>query len=105
MGMGWAPALVAGFLCFGGMAAAQERAVVIGVGSSVTSTDPHYHNLTPNTMVARHFFDTLVAQDAQLRLKPGLAESWRPINDTTWEFKLRKGVTFSDGSDFDAKDV
>ena len=105
MGMRWAPALVAGFLCFGGMAAAQERAVVIGVGSSVTSTDPHYHNLTPNTMVARHFFDTLVAQDAQLRLKPGLAESWRPINDTTWEFKLRKGVTFSDGSDFDAKDV
>ncbi len=108
MGMRWAPALVAGFLCCGvtaGSARAQDRAVVIAVGSSVTSTDPHYHNLTPNTMVARHFFDTLVDQDLQLRLKPGLAESWKPLDDTTWEFKLRKGVKFSDGSDFDAKDV
>lgn len=86
-------------------ALAQERPLTIGMGGSVTSTDPHYHNVTTNSMVAAHFFDTLVEQDESQKLRPGLAESWKAINDTTWEFKLRHGVKFSDGSTFDAEDV
>ena len=38
-------------------------------------------------------------------LKPRLAESWEQVDDKTWRFKLRQGVTFSDGSAFDAEDV
>jgi peptide/nickel transport system substrate-binding protein len=66
--------------------------------------DPHYHNLGPNNAMREHIFDSLVEQDAQQRLEPQLAESWQPVDDTTWEFKLREGVKFSDGSDFDAQD-
>src|SRR5207302_976827 len=36
---------------------------------------------------------------------PALAESWRPLNDTTWRFTLRKGVSFHDGSPFTADSV
>jgi peptide/nickel transport system substrate-binding protein len=43
--------------------------------------------------------------DANARLVPGLAVSWRAVDPTTWEFKLRKGVKFHDGSDFTAADV
>ena len=50
-------------------------------------------------------FDTLVKQDESLKPKPGLALSWKPIADTVWEFKLRPGVKFHDGSDFTAEDV
>ncbi|HYH42749.1 MAG TPA: ABC transporter substrate-binding protein [Burkholderiales bacterium] len=79
--------------------------ISIALSADVTSIDPHFHNLTPNNNVASHVFETLVAKDARGRLTPALAESWRPIDDLTWEFRLRKGVKFHDGSDFTAADV
>ena len=77
----------------------------MGVGAQVTSMDPHYHNLTPNSGVAGMVFGTLVATDANVRPQPGLALSWRPVDETTWEFKLRPGVKFHNGQDFTAEDV
>ncbi len=85
-------------------AAAQE--LTIGLGAAVTSIDPHFHALSPNNQVSvRHLFDRLTHSDAQQRLVPGLATEWKAIDDTTWEFKLRKGVKFHDGSEFTAEDV
>jgi peptide/nickel transport system substrate-binding protein len=86
-------------------ACSHAQQIAIGLGGDVTSIDPHYHNLTPNNNIADHIFGTLVHKDEKQRPKPGLAESWRPIDDLTWEFKLRKGVKFHDGSDFTAEDV
>jgi peptide/nickel transport system substrate-binding protein len=77
----------------------------IALGGDVTSMDPHFHNLTPNNNIGGHMFETLVEKDAGGRFKPALAESWRAVDDTTWEFKLRKGVRFHDGSIFTAADV
>ena len=86
-------------------AGAQAADLTIGVASEPSAMDPHYHNLGPNNAIRVHFFDSLIIQDAQQRLTPGLAVSWAPLDDTTWEFKLRKGVKFHDGSDFTADDV
>ena len=77
----------------------------VGLGADVTSIDPHFHNLTPNNNVGQHIFETLVTKDAAGRLKPALAESWRAVDELTWEFRLRKGVKFHDGGDFTAADV
>jgi peptide/nickel transport system substrate-binding protein len=77
----------------------------IALGADVTSIDPHFHNLTPNNNVGHHIFETLVSKDPRGRLIPQLAESWRTLDDLTWEFKLRHGVKFHDGSDFTAADV
>jgi peptide/nickel transport system substrate-binding protein len=79
--------------------------LAVGVGADVTAIDPHYHNVTPNNNAAAHIFDTLVLRDERQKPIPGLAESWRTIDANTWEFKLRKGVKFHDGSDFTAADV
>ncbi len=85
--------------------AAGAQTLTIGLGSEPSAIDPHYHNLTPNNAISAHIFSQLVGQDEKQRLIPGLAMSWKPINDLTWEFKLRKGVKFHDGSDFNADDV
>jgi peptide/nickel transport system substrate-binding protein len=77
----------------------------IGLGGSITSVDPHYYNAAPNNALSMHIFDRLVERDARARPYPGLAESWRPISETVWEFKLRPGVKWHDGRDFTAEDV
>jgi len=79
--------------------------IVIGSALEPSSIDPHYHNLGPNNAIARHIFESLVDTNEKQQLGPGLAVSWKPINDTTWEFKLRQDVKFHDGTPFTADDV
>src|SRR6266700_2572687 len=100
-------AVVVGFLLATGPLIRPSVAadLAIGIGADVTAIDPHYHNVTPNNNVAAHIFDYLVLRDERQKTIPGLAESWRTIDPLTWEFKLRRGVTFHDGSDFTAADV
>lgn len=88
-----------------GAGAAQARDLRIGLAAEPTSVDPHFHNLGPNNSLRRHIFEGLVDTDPQMRPKPALALSWTARDDTTWEFKLRPDVTFSDGTPFTANDV
>jgi peptide/nickel transport system substrate-binding protein len=83
--------------------AAQE--LRIAMAADVTSADPHFFNLFPNNNIAEHIFDKLVQMDPDSRMIPGLATSWKALDDRTWEFKLRKGVRFHDGSELTAEDV
>jgi peptide/nickel transport system substrate-binding protein len=85
--------------------AAVARDITIALSSPITSMDPHYHNITTNNGMMRHVYDTLIRQDASQTLVPGLARSWRTIDDTTWELKLRRDVKFHDGSTLTAEDV
>lgn len=51
-------------------------------------------------------YETLIVQDQDGSLIPGLAESWTESDDaTTFTFTLREGVTFSDGTPFTAEDA
>ncbi len=85
--------------------AQQAQTLNMGVGSPVTSLDPHYHQLSPNNAVSDMIFSKLVETDHAARNIPGLAESWRAVAPTVWEFKLRPNVTFHNGNAFTAEDV
>jgi hypothetical protein len=84
---------------------AAAQVLKIGLKTEPSSLDPQYHNLGPNNQIASHLFDPLVARDDKQLPTPGLATQWKSISDTVWEFKLRPGVTFHDGSAFTAEDV
>ena len=95
--------VTAGLLVAGPAAMAQEFR--LAMSSPPTSMDPHFSNLFPNLNVSDHMFQPLVTMDADSRIIPALAESWSLVNNLTWEFKLRKGVKFHDGSEMTAEDV
>ena len=84
---------------------ALAQTLTIGVRGGPDSIDPHFTATGTHAEALKHVYDTLVWSGDGLELEPRLAESWRAINDTTWEFKLRRGVKFHDGSDFTAQDV
>ena len=78
----------------------EAQTLKIGLGTEPTSIDPHFHNLGPNNQIAQHFFSRLIEQDHKQNLSPGLATSWKALDELTWEFKLRKGVEWHDGKPF-----
>ena len=49
--------------------------------------------------------EPLIYRDRNMKLEPALALSWKTVNPTTWEFKLRQGVVFHDGTKFTSDDV
>jgi peptide/nickel transport system substrate-binding protein len=71
----------------------------------VESFDPYGHDELFAIWVNQLVFDTLTNYDSHGWLEPGLAESWRRLDAETWEMKLRKGVTFHDGTPFTSADV
>ncbi len=86
-------------------AGARAQTLALASASVPTSADPHFSVLTTNVSLASHVFGALIDRDPESRPVPGLAVSWKMLDDTTWEFKLRPGVTFHDGSPFTAEDV
>jgi peptide/nickel transport system substrate-binding protein len=92
-------------IIFSNVNLAQAAELKIGLAADISSLDPHYLNIAPNIALSSHIFDALVHVDAAGHLIPGLALSWKAIDATTWEFKLRPGVKFHDGSPFTAEDA
>ena len=81
------------------------QTLTIGVRSGPDSIDPHFTATGTHAEALKHVFDTLTWSGDGLEIEPRLAESWKAVDNTTWEFKLRRGVKFHDGSDFTAEDV
>jgi peptide/nickel transport system substrate-binding protein len=67
--------------------------------------DPTMNLSSIRATVGVSIFDSLVGRDSQNRIVPQLAESWRLVDDVTWQLKLRRGVVFHDGEDFNAEAV
>ncbi len=79
--------------------------LVVALVSHAPTLDPHMHFERVGILVNINMFDSLLHKNARLEYEPSLALSWKPLNDTTWEFKLRRGVKFHNGDVMTAEDV
>lgn len=86
-------------------AQAEKNTVVIAQTGDALTMDPAKHSHYPTANVAFNIFDPLITRGADGNFKPALALSWSNPDPLTWEFKLRPGVKFHDGSPMTSEDV
>ncbi|HAM36421.1 MAG TPA: hypothetical protein DEB40_06125 [Elusimicrobia bacterium] len=81
------------------------RLVVVNDVTDPVSLDPHREFDASSDNIVNQIFDGLVRLDPQGRIIPGLAESWRRVDELTMEFSLRRNVSFHNGEPFNAEAV
>lgn len=80
--------------------------LVIEVLSEAVELDPHGSNDIPSANLQRNIYETLVIRNFETgNIEPLLAESWEFVDGLTLQLKLREGVKFHDGTDFNAEAV
>ena len=86
-------------------APAQGPTLVIAQGADITTLDPTQATQIHNLNLFYNLYDALVTWDSKDigKVVPELAVSWRSVNPTTWQFKLRQGVKFHNGEPFNAE--
>ncbi|MBU0705751.1 hypothetical protein KJ657_00190 [Patescibacteria group bacterium] len=82
----------------------EKDTLKIVMSTAATDVSPYSLNLNNATRI-QNIYEGLVAFDSNLKIIPALAVSWGSLTQTSWEFRLREGVLFHDGSPFDAYDV
>ncbi|HKQ64110.1 MAG TPA: ABC transporter substrate-binding protein [Methylomirabilota bacterium] len=79
--------------------------ITISQPAEATTMDPGRSTQVLTVNYFYNLYDALTRWDNTLKLQPGLATSWKNVNETTWEFTLRQGVKFHDGAPLTAEDV
>ena len=97
------PLVAASLVALGGVASAET--LTIGFADPVSSADPQLNNHAGDRSLALHFWDSIINSRDGGKLEPALASSWKALDDTTWEFKLRNDVKWQDGTPFTADDI
>ncbi|QSW98030.1 ABC transporter substrate-binding protein [Haloterrigena alkaliphila] len=82
-----------------------EDELIGDVGTGISSYDPTTINDDTSGMVTGLIYESLLEVDFDGSVRPSLATDWRRIDETTYRFDLREGVTFHTGDEFTAEDV
>ncbi|AXF76254.1 glutathione ABC transporter substrate-binding protein GsiB [Erwinia tracheiphila] len=91
---------------FAAVPAFAAKDVVIAVGSNFTTLDPYDANDTLSQAVAKSFYQGLFGFDKDMKLINVLAERYDVSKDgLSWTIKLKSGIKFQDGTDFNAEAV
>jgi peptide/nickel transport system substrate-binding protein len=91
-------------LVFAG-APASAKTFRYGFQGDLNALDPYTLNESFTLGALGNVYEGLTKRDKDLKIIPGLAESWEIVDPLRWRFHLRKGVKFHNGEDFTADDV
>jgi len=105
--LGLCTVLVAGAaLTAPAQAGPEDKSITIGMGEDFPTLDGYVNTSRDGVVITMHLYDGLIYRNPKtFAYEPLIATSWERIDDLTWEFKLREGVTFHDGSPLTAEDV
>ncbi|HSG37219.1 MAG TPA: ABC transporter substrate-binding protein, partial [Paracoccaceae bacterium] len=79
--------------------------LTVGFTLDADTLDPANHRKRETETIIRNLYDGILTRDAEMNVVPEIAESYSQISPTVYEFKIRQGIKFHDGSDLTAEDV
>jgi peptide/nickel transport system substrate-binding protein len=85
--------------------AAAENVLRWASATEALTFDPHAANHTPTFAETSQIYEPLVDFNSRYEIEPSLAVAWQLTSPTTWQFDLRQGIHFHDGTPFTAEDV
>lgn len=86
-------------------APADGAEIRVGFSQDAQTLDPANHRNRETETIIRNMCDGLLTRDSAMKIVPELAESYRQVDDKTWEFKIRDGLKSHSGAAFTASDV
>jgi peptide/nickel transport system substrate-binding protein len=102
----WLVCLGLAALALGPAHAAGPKGLVVGIGTDASTLDPHVCTDSATEVINKNIYNNLVRFDTGMKLVPDLATDWNLAKDgVTWTFIVRQGVTFHDGTPFNAAAV
>ncbi|WP_289069506.1 ABC transporter substrate-binding protein [uncultured Aliiroseovarius sp.] len=92
-------------LATSGPVTATAQELVVGFTLDAATLDPAAHRNRQTETIIRNIYDGILTRDSQMNIHPELAESYEQVSPTVYDFKIRDGVTFHDGTPMTAEDV
>ena len=89
----------------GGVSLVRASEIRVGFTQDALTLDPGNPGVRDTETIIRNMYDGLLTRDSAMRVVPEIAQSWTQPSPTVYEFKLRDGVTFHDGTPLTAADV
>jgi peptide/nickel transport system substrate-binding protein len=86
-------------------AKAQRPQLIVAQVADIQTLDPTMHRQRQTQNVHQLIFDSVIHRTDDLQLRGHLAESWRQVDEKTFELKMRPGAKWHDGTPVTAKDV
>lgn len=83
----------------------QAQEIRVGISRDADTLDPANHRNRETETIIRNLYDGLVTRDADMRVVPELAESFSQVSPTVYDFVIRQGVRFHDGTEMTVEDV
>jgi peptide/nickel transport system substrate-binding protein len=85
--------------------AAHAQDLVVGFTADANTLDPGNHRNRETETIIRNMYDGILTRDSDMNILPEIAESFTQTSPTVYDFKIRSGVTFHDGTELTAEDV
>ncbi len=79
--------------------------IVIATMSETPSVHPADHNATAGSYMNLLTYSTLFNTDMEMQAQPNLVDTYENVSDTVWNFTLKEGIKFHDGTEMKAEDV
>ncbi|MGP9791525.1 ABC transporter substrate-binding protein [Roseinatronobacter sp. NSM] len=97
--------LVASAIALCAVPAVHAQELIVGFTRDADTLDPANHRNRETETIIRNIYDGILTRSSDMQIHPEIAESYTQVSPTVYDFTIRSGITFHDGSSLTIEDV